>query len=78
MERTLKPPVIQGVRYFLAHTPGLVRYGSKPAREITKTPALLQEIIAHLRPYEDAAVYPPNRAFLGSIYPDDLRNIERP
>ena len=78
MERALKPPVIQGVRYFLAHTPGLVRFGSKPAREIAKNPALLQEITSHLRPYEDAAVYPPNRAFLGSVYPDDLRNIERP
>ena len=73
-----KLPVIQGVRYFLAHTPGLVRHGSKPAREIARNPALLQELTCHLRPYEAAARYPPNQAFLGAIYPDDLRNIERP
>lgn len=78
MERVLKRPVIQGVRYFLAHTPGLVRYGSKPAREIAKNPALLAEIASHLRPYESAAIYPPNQAFLGAIYPDDLRQMQRP
>ena len=29
-------PVVRGVRYVLAHTPGLVRYGSKPTRELAK------------------------------------------
>ena len=28
-------PVITGVRYFLTHCRGLVRHGSKPAREIS-------------------------------------------
>ncbi len=27
-------PVIRGVRFLLAHTPGLVQYGSKPARDL--------------------------------------------
>ena len=71
-------PVISGVRYFLAHAPGLVRYGSKPYREVSNDPALMGQITDHLRPYEEAAGYPPNRAFLGSLYPDDLREIERP
>jgi hypothetical protein len=71
-------PVILGVRYFLAHTPGLVRHGSKPAREIAATPALLAAITAHLRRYADAVAYPPHRAFLGSLYPDDLPALPRP
>ncbi len=71
-------PVIQGVRYFLAHTPSLVQYGSKPSREIAKNAALHGEISSHLRSYQAAVAYPPNRAFLGEIYPDQLNDIERP
>ncbi len=71
-------PVIKGVRYFLGHTPGLVRHGFKPAREISRSPEVLEAVEAHLRPFEDAVSYPPNRAFLGELYPDDLRAIERP
>jgi betaine reductase len=78
MESTLKQPVIAGVRYFLAHTPGLVRYGSKPTREIANNPALLQEMSAHLRSYEAAVAYPPHRVFLGALYPDDLRSYAKP
>ena len=70
--------VVSAVGLSLVHAPGLVRYGSKPYREIAKHPDLLTEISAHLRGYEDAVVYPPNRAFLGDIYPDDLKEIERP
>jgi glycine/sarcosine/betaine reductase complex component C subunit beta len=75
---TLTQPVVRGVRYFLAHTPGLVRYGSKPARELTKNPALVTAVSGHLRPYEAAVAYPPNQAFLGAIYPDDLRTYGQP
>jgi glycine/sarcosine/betaine reductase complex component C subunit beta len=78
MPQTLTPPVICGVRFFLAHTPGLVRYGSKPTRELAKDPGLIAAVAAHLRPYEAAAAYPPNQAFLGSIYPDDLRSYGQP
>jgi glycine/sarcosine/betaine reductase complex component C subunit beta len=78
MPEMLIRPVIRGVRLFLAHTPGLVRYGSKPARELAKDPGLITPVSAHLRSYEAAAAYPPNQAFLGSIYPDDLRTYGRP
>jgi glycine/sarcosine/betaine reductase complex component C subunit beta len=78
MPQTIVQPVIRGVRFFLAHTPGLVRYGSKPARELVKDPGLIAGISAHLRPYEAAAAYPPNRAFLGGIFPDDLRDYGQP
>jgi glycine/sarcosine/betaine reductase complex component C subunit beta len=78
MPQTLMQPVIRGVRFFLAHTPGLVRYGSKPARELAKAPGLITAVCSHLRPYEAAAAYPPNQAFLGSIFPDDLRSYGQP
>ncbi|HWP60914.1 MAG TPA: glycine/sarcosine/betaine reductase complex component C subunit beta [Candidatus Acidoferrales bacterium] len=71
-------PVIKGARYFLAHTPGLVAYGSKPAREIARAPALAESIRARLRSYEDALSYPPNQVFLGAIDPDELSSMSRP
>ncbi len=70
--------VISAAGLGLVHAPGLVRYGSKPHREIAKHPDLLKDISGHLRSYEDAVVYPPNRAFLGSVYPDALKDVERP
>jgi len=73
-----KQPVIRGVRFFLAHTPGLVRHGSKPSRDLLANPGLLPTLTSHLRSYEDAVVYPPHRAFLGAIYPDDLVSLPRP
>ena len=101
MASSVKRPVISGVRYFLAHTPGLVRYGSRPTRDICspraadwpsgkpgtsrdrldipgEKSALVDEISSHLRSYEAVAVYPPNRAFLGAIYPDDLHQWGQP
>jgi betaine reductase len=71
-------PVVSAVKLGLVHAPGLVRYGSKPYREISKSPELLDEISSHLRGYQDAVAYPPNRVFLGDISPDDLKGIERP
>lgn len=73
-----KGPVIRGVRYFLAHTPGLVRHGSKPARDIRDEPGLLPALSSNLRGFPEAAAYPPNQAFLGALYPDDLRELPRP
>ena len=78
MAESVKRPVISGVRYFLAHTPGLVRYGSRTMRDIAREPDLADEIASHLRSYEAAAAYPPNRAYLGAIYPDDLSKLEQP
>mgnify|MGYP000923947908 CR=1 FL=1 len=70
--------VVKGVRYFLAHAPGLVRHGSKPLREIARQPELWDRMRGHLRSYEAALAYPPNQVFLGRLRPDDLRTIERP
>ena len=73
-----RQPVIQGVRYFLAHTPGLVRHGSKPSRDIAVDPGLVPALASQLRSFEEAVGYPPNRAFLGSMYPDALSGLSRP
>lgn len=73
-----KQPVVSGVRYFLAHTPGLVRHGSKPARDLTAKPALLTDLSSHLRSYQEALAYPPHRAFLGAFYPDELESLPKP
>jgi betaine reductase len=71
-------PVIRGVRYFLAHTPGMVQHGSKPTRDLPRDPGLATALASHLRSFEDAAAYPPNRAFLGDIYPDKLPEFSQP
>ena len=78
MTQTLEQPVIRGVRFFLAHTPGLVRYGSKPRRDIARDATIADAIAAHLRSYEAAVAYPPNRAFLGHMHPDTLASIPQP
>jgi len=78
MTQTLEQPVIRGVRFFLAHTPGLVRYGSKPSRDIARDATVADAIVAHLRSYEAAVAYPPNRAFLGHIHPDTLAAMPQP
>ena len=70
--------VISAVASVLAHAPGLVRYGSKPARDVARDPALIDTILGHLRPHEDALAYPPNQAYLGTIEPETLRGMPRP
>jgi hypothetical protein len=70
--------VVRGARTFLAHTPGLVRHGSKPARELARDASLFDRLSASLRPYSAAAAYPPNRAFLGALSPDALAALPRP
>ncbi len=69
-------PVLAGAAAVLVHTPGLVRHGSKPARELRIAPNLLPAILARLRGFEEAVCYPPNQAFLGAIHPRQLG--ERP
>jgi betaine reductase len=76
--RVTHHPVVKAASYFLAHTPGLVLHGSKPAREIARDPAMHARIFARLRTFEDALSYAPNQVFLGSLDPDQLRAMVRP
>jgi glycine/sarcosine/betaine reductase complex component C subunit beta len=71
-------PVITGVANVLAHAPGLVRYGSRTARDLARDPTLLATIDRHLRPYEDAVGYGPTQAYVGNIDPEALRGVPRP
>ncbi|UOF89008.1 DUF5940 domain-containing protein [Fodinisporobacter ferrooxydans] len=71
-------PVIKGASSVIVHTPSLVRYGSKPEREIKKDPLLLEKILGSLRGYEDALSYPPNQVFIGNLKPDVLRDMQNP
>jgi glycine/sarcosine/betaine reductase complex component C subunit beta len=71
-------PVITAVANVLAHAPGLVRYGSKPLRDLAVEPALGQAIAARLRSYESAVAYAPNQAYLGNRDPETLRALPRP
>lgn len=71
-------PVVKAVSYFLVHVPSLVRYGSKPYREIIKDPSVLTSIISHLRSFDQAVRYPPNQVYIGSIDPDELGNLPYP
>jgi glycine/sarcosine/betaine reductase complex component C subunit beta len=70
--------VVKDVRYLLAHVPGMVRHGSKPARELPKDASLAARLQGHLRRYEDATAYPPHQVFLGAHAPRDLWQLPRP
>ncbi len=71
-------PAILATRYVLAHAPDFVRYGSKPTREVEADPALLDQLAASLRPWDEVVSYPPNQVFIGNLTPDDLAATERP
>jgi betaine reductase len=71
-------PVVRGAAYCLAHVPDLVRYGSKPRREISVEPSLESRIAAALRDYARAVAYPPDQVFVGNLEPEALRAVARP
>lgn len=72
-------PTVRGVACVLAHTPGLLRFGSKPTRELAKDEAaLLPRIREHLRPFADAVAYAPNQVFIGNRTPESLWDVPEP
>jgi betaine reductase len=71
-------PVIKSVAYVLAHTPHLVRYGSKPLREAAKEPAIQGHIEEALRDYDAGRDYLPHQAYIGNRRPEDLTSVPRP
>lgn len=71
-------PTIRGISCVLAHTPGLLRYGSKPTRELAKDPSLIDNVRRHLRSFEDAVAYPPNQVFIGNHAPEWLWDVPEP
>jgi len=71
-------PVITAVANVLAHAPGLVPYGSKPLRDLTRDPALIDTLRARLRSYPEAVGYAPNQVYIGNLDPEALRARPRP
>lgn len=71
-------PVIKGASFVLTHTPSLVRYGSKPQRDIEKDGNTLDKILNNLRSFDEAVAYPPNQVFIGNMRPEGLKEYERP
>lgn len=71
-------PVIKECAYTLVHVPNLVRYGSKPMREIEKNPNLYSKVEGLLRNFFESVCYPPNQVFIGNLKPDALRKVPQP
>jgi betaine reductase len=68
---------IEGVFYSLAHAPDLVRYGSKPSREIRAKPGLVEELNKKLRTFAAATAYAPHQVFIGNLTPDGLSRVPK-
>ncbi len=71
-------PVVRGAATMLAHTPGLVRYGSKPFRETKARAEFLSDLKGALWSYDKACRYLPNQVFIGSQPPARLWEVEQP
>lgn len=72
-------PVLKGAACLLIHTPGLVRHGSKPSRELPPHHEPLPDAYrAALRDYPTAVAYAPNQAFIGNLVPDALADVPQP
>ena len=69
---------IEGVFYGLTHVPDLVRYGSKPSRELRAQAGLQARLSAQLRSFAASTTYPPHQVYIGNIAPEALREIEQP
>jgi glycine/sarcosine/betaine reductase complex component C subunit beta len=69
---------IEGVFYSLAHVPDLVRYGSKPSRELKASTTPEQQFKNHLRSFTAATAYAPHQVYIGNITPAELSNLARP
>jgi glycine/sarcosine/betaine reductase complex component C subunit beta len=64
--------VIRAASLVLAHTPGLARHGSKPARTLPADAELARSFLTNLRSFDDAVGYPAHQAFLGTCHPREL------
>jgi betaine reductase len=71
-------PVIQAVSNVLAHVPDLVRYGSKPSREIAREATFADRLAGGLRTFRAAVGYAPHQVFIGNLTPWTLDTMARP
>jgi betaine reductase len=80
MAASQSPPrvAIEGVFYSLAHVPELVRYGSKPSREIRSNAKVGDNLKRRLRSFPAAVAYAPHQVFIGNLKPEDLSRLSTP
>jgi hypothetical protein len=69
---------IEAVFYSLAHVPDLVRYGSKPLRELRASPGLNEKLASQLRDFSAAIAYAPHQVYIGNIAPERLSELPKP
>jgi len=69
---------IEGIAYSLAHVPDLVRFGSKPLRELRDNPGLRTRFAEHLRDFPAATAYAPHQVYIGNVAPEKLRDLPQP
>jgi betaine reductase len=69
---------IEGVFYSLAHVPNLVRFGSKPSRDLAANSAVVDKLMNKLRSLEAAISYPPHQTFIGNLPPEELGSRKQP
>ena len=69
---------IEGVFYSLAHVPDLVRYGSKPSREIRANAGIGEDLKNKLRSFPEATSYAPHQVYIGNITPEELGGLAKP
>lgn len=69
---------IEGVFYSLTHVPDLVRYGSKPSRELRVNTTLDQRLKNQLRSFSAATAYAPHQVYIGNMTPAELSNLPKP
>jgi betaine reductase len=80
MDESVKPVRIgiEGVFYSLAHVPDLVRFGSKPSRELAANPGLDERLVTRLRSFAAAVAYAPHQVFIGNLAPEELPAYKQP
>ena len=73
--------VLKAAGYILVHAPDFVIHnGTTQTTEAVVNPGseYLKELPKSLRPFEKVLSYPPNRVYIGSMTPDELKAIEFP
>lgn len=73
--------VIKSASYVLVHTPDMIyNNGTTTQTELKTNPGseFLKEVKNHFRSYDEVVSYPPNQAYIGNLFPDDLAGYEQP
>ncbi len=72
------PIVVTAVANVLAHAPELVRYGSRPSRDLRARPEVEIDLAKHRRTFDEAMRYAPNQAYIGNLAPEALASLPKP